>query len=103
MLDQAWDYRAKWRYIGIELGIDKGTLDALNKNNREVEDCLTELISKWLRNTKPRPTRAAMTKALESQFVAGSAAPVIEGMSDCVYCQTVFLKKITDSIGQYSV
>ena len=84
MLDQAWDYRARWRFIGIQLCIDEGTLDALDADNHKVEDCLAGLISKWLRNMKPRPTRAAMTKALESQSVAGSAAPVMEGMQDCI-------------------
>lgn len=84
MLDEAWDYRARWRFIGIELGIDVGTLDALDVNNRKAEDCLTGLISQWLRNRKPQPTRTAMTKALESQSVTGSAAPVKEGMPDCI-------------------
>lgn len=84
MLDQAWDYRAKWRFIGIQLGISEGTLDALDADNHKVEDCLAGLISQWLRNRKPRPTRAAMTKALGSQSVAGSAVPMMEGMPDCI-------------------
>lgn len=80
MIDLAWNYRAKWRFIGIQLGIDQGTLDAIEKNNNEVEDCLSKLVSLWLRGTNPRPTRSAMTKALQSQCVAGSASAASEGI-----------------------
>ena len=31
VLDQTWNYRARWKFIGIELGIDMGTLDAIGK------------------------------------------------------------------------
>ena len=70
VLDLTWNYRAKWKFLGIELGIDIGTLDAIEKNNREVEDCLVQLLSKWLRS---KATRSAMTKALQSRKVTGEA------------------------------
>ena len=73
MLDLTWDYRSRWRLIGIQIGIDVGTLDALDKNHKDVEDCLTGLICHWLRGTNPRPTRIAMLEALESSPVAGGA------------------------------
>ena len=70
MIDMTWPYRASWRQIGIGLGIDTGTLDAIEKNNKKVEDCLTELITGWLRNTEPRLTRAAIAAVLSSKCIA---------------------------------
>ena len=70
MLDLTWDYRASWKLIGIELGIDTGTLNAINLNNKMVEDCLVGMIDHWLRNEKPRPTRDAITMALQSKCVS---------------------------------
>ena len=80
MLDAAWVSRAKWRFIGIELGIDVSTLDAIDHVKKKAEDCLSELIVEWLRRSDPRPTRRAMAKALKSPSVAVSpAALVCEG------------------------
>ena len=78
MLDVAWEYRAKWRFIGIALGFDTGTLDAIEHDKRKAEDCLSELISQWLRRSDPRPTRKAMAEALASPSVAVSPA-ALEG------------------------
>ena len=65
ILDLSFPYRARWSLIGVQLGIDIGTLDAIEANRRKVEDCLTELIKYWLRNTVPKPTRGALTAALQ--------------------------------------
>jgi hypothetical protein len=75
-----WDYRSRWRFIGIELGIDVNTLDAIEMNHRKVEHCLTEFITIWLRRTNPKPTRSAISKALGSQSVLASATTPREGM-----------------------
>lgn len=82
VLHLAWEHRAKWRYIGMELGIDAGTLDAIEANHRKVEDCLTSVINDWLRNGKPRPTMGAITAALQSDRVSratGSCRHIITG------------------------
>ena len=72
MLDLTWNYRARWRFIGIELGIDEGTLDAIHKDNRKVADCLREMITAWLRGctAKSKPSRHAITAALQSGHVS---------------------------------
>ena len=71
VLDSTWDYRASWKIIGIELGVDPGTLDAIGKNNHhKVEDCLVDLLGTWLRG---KATRSAMTKALQSRKVTADA------------------------------
>ena len=75
-----WPHRARWRLIGTELGIDTGTLDAIDANNKKVEGCLNELITGWLRNIKPRPTRAAITAVLNSEHIL-SAAGILSNIS----------------------
>ena len=72
IIDLTWPYRASWKLIGIKLGIDSGTLDAINENNKKVEGCLTELITSWLKNTEPTPTRAAITAVLKSEKVSSA-------------------------------
>ena len=79
VLNLMWDYRSRWRFIGIELGIDVSTLDAIDKDFRKADDCLTELITKWLRCTNPKPTRNAIAKALESWSVVASGTTPSEG------------------------
>ena len=79
VLNLMWDYRSRWKFVGIELGIDVSTLDAIDKDYRKADDCLTELITKWLRRTNPKPTRSAIAKALESQSVVASVATPSEG------------------------
>ena len=73
VLDLTWDYRAKWKFIGTELDIDEGTLDAIDANNKTVEDCLRDMINHWLRNSKPNPTRDAISLALQSKHVSSAA------------------------------
>ena len=73
ILDLTWPNRARWRLIGTELGIDTGTLDAIDANNKKVEGCLDELITVWLRNTQPRPTRTAITDVLKSERISSAA------------------------------
>ena len=79
VLNLTWNYRSRWRFIGIEMGIDVNTLDAIERDHRKAEDCLTELIAIWLRCAKPKPTRSAITRALESPSVVVSAATPSEG------------------------
>ena len=85
MLDLTWDYRSKWKFIGIELGINPGTLDALDADNKKAGQCLSELISLWLRGKSPKPTRSAMVEALQSSCVTGGATPKKEGR--CLACK----------------
>ena len=76
VLDSFWNHRARWRLIGIEIGIDVGTLDAIAKKHNDPEDHIVELIGQWLRGSSPRPTRSTMTTALQSQRVTGGATSV---------------------------
>ena len=68
-----WDYRARWKFIGIQLRIDTGTLDAIEKDCKTVDDCLLKMIKGWLRNS-PRPTvtRESIRVALRSKHVSNA-------------------------------
>ena len=70
--DFFWEFRAEWKTIGVELGIDIATLDSIEKSNvRVVEDCLREMLTRWLRRATPKPTRSAMAAVLKSKPLAG--------------------------------
>ena len=64
---------ARWKFIGLELGFDIGTLEIIDADHRNVEDCLTNLIATWLSNAIPRPTRSAMKAALQTEHVLSGA------------------------------
>jgi hypothetical protein len=76
-----WNCRSRWRFIGIELGIDVNKLDAIEKKHRKVEDCLTELITTWLRRNNPKPTRNAITKVLEFVVEVMESVVASEGIN----------------------
>ena len=88
VLDLTWEYRANWKFIGTELNIKQGDIEAIASNHHKVEDCLREMLCGWLCCTTPRPTRSALSKALRSEHVAhniyiGMAAdPVVTNISN---------------------
>ena len=70
--DYFWDFRAAWKTIGLQLGIDVGTLDSIERTQRwVVDDCLRELLICWLKRGTPNPTRSAMDAVLRSKPLAG--------------------------------
>ena len=70
VLEAVWEARSKWYNIGLKLGTSAGTLDSINKaTNQNPEDCITSMIKDWLNNGKPKPTWAALAKALKSPMV----------------------------------
>ena len=74
-----WDYRARWKFIGIQLDIDTGTLDAIEKDCKTVDDCLLRMIKGWLRNS-PRPTvtRESIRVALQSKHVSNAEGIIMQ-------------------------
>ena len=61
--------RAKWYHIGVQLNLSVGKMDAIRLEFIYNNDCFTEMCSHWLRRVDPRPSWAALTKALESPLV----------------------------------
>ena len=72
VIDALWGYRAKWRLIGIQMGIEPGDLDAIGKSKKEeVDDALYEVTKQWFNKTNPKPNRAMLTAIIESRCIAG--------------------------------
>ena len=65
----AWDARAKWYNIGLELKIDAGTLDAIERDSDRTNDQFRHMLSTWLKRDKLRPTFSLLTKVLCSPTV----------------------------------
>ena len=40
---------AKWKHIGLTLRLDTGQLDAIERDKVNCEDCLTEVLTQWLK------------------------------------------------------
>ena len=61
-----WEARVKWLYIGLELGLNRDTLDAIKKKNPNITDnCFTEMLTVWLKMVNPPPTWSALADALK--------------------------------------
>ena len=65
----AWESRAKWYNVGLALEIDPGTLDVIHGNNRDIDDCFRTMLTSWLKMVRPKPTLAALAKALQSPTI----------------------------------
>jgi hypothetical protein len=62
---------SKWEDIGIELRLDKNTLDAIKKEKINiVGDCLTEMISTYLKRVDPEPSWNAIIQALKTKAIS---------------------------------
>ena len=49
MLNQLHGVRAKWRSIGLQLGLDGGDLDAIEHNHKgDAQRCFEAVINAWL-------------------------------------------------------
>ena len=68
-----WKYRAKWRFVGVELQIKVDDLDAIEIDKRTVGDALLEVIKLWLRRASPKSTRTVLTKVARSPLLVTEA------------------------------
>ena len=75
ILHMTWDYREVWKPIGIELGIHKDVLNAIEDKNSDDMNCLIALIKKWLNGASLTGTaRDALDKTLQSQNIINALA-----------------------------
>ena len=65
----AWEARAQWYNIGLELEIDPGTLDVIEGNNKDINGCFRAMLTTWLKMVRPKPTLTALAEALQSPTV----------------------------------
>ena len=75
----AWDARAKWYNVGLELDIDPGTLDTIKRDNDNSDDRFRAMLMTWLKMVEPKPTWEALAEALRSPTVGcGHLADLIQ-------------------------
>lgn len=59
--------RVNWKNIGIELDIDLGTLNAIEKHRKgDPDECLLDMLNMWLKQVDPPPSWESLAEALES-------------------------------------
>ena len=56
--------RARWDKIGAQLQIDDGTLECMERENKECEDCLRLVLKEWLSQIEPVPCWEAIVGAV---------------------------------------
>ena len=56
--------RARWDKIGAQLQIDDGTLECMERENKECEDCLRLMLKEWLSQIEPVPCWEAIVGAV---------------------------------------
>ena len=81
----AWEARAQWYNIGLELEVDPGTLDVIEGNNKDINNCFRAMLMTWLKMVQPKPTLAALAEALQSPTVGfGHLAEQVLALNDCM-------------------
>ena len=71
-MEAVYPIRAHWQSFGIALGIPHGTIQAVDRNNRNVDDCLRQILSEWLKRNynverHGEPTVAKLCKEVASR------------------------------------
>ena len=56
----------KWYNLGVQLQVPIESLNCIEKENRQMTDCLIEMLVTWLKTTNPPPTWNILTGALKS-------------------------------------
>jgi len=69
VLEELYPARAKWYFIGIELGIPISTLNSIDKPHSTDKDHLCQLLQCWLKGITPHPSLVALIKALRCSGV----------------------------------
>ena len=62
-----WEGRASWYNLGVQLGLDPGTLDAIELDKRgNPGHCLTETLKKWLCSPGLHPSWSSLARSLRA-------------------------------------
>ena len=73
LLQHLWPARSRWRYIGTALGLDIGTLDAIQGSNQyKCDPSFYDMLREWLKwpNTgSPRPSWSGLIDAMNAPSV----------------------------------
>ena len=70
VLNAVCEGRAKWDLIGLQLGLKKGTIDAIERDNQSNSDrCLTATLYKWLCSPDLHPSWSSLARSLRAPSV----------------------------------
>jgi len=47
-LEEVFDAKVKWKFIGLKLGVSNGELDGIELDRSNVDDKLMDTLRKWL-------------------------------------------------------
>ncbi len=62
--------KTKWEFLGLELEIPSEELDAIKKTEcGNFDQCLLEMLKRWLKMNNPSPSWEGLVKALQSPLV----------------------------------
>ena len=65
VFDKLLPLAAEWRNIGVLLDISNDKLQAIKCDEQQVNGCLREMISEWLKSTDPQPTWNNLADAIK--------------------------------------
>ena len=69
-LNAVWEGCAKWDFIGLQLGLKEGTLEAIERGNQSNPDrCLKETLKKWLCSPDLHPSWSSLARSLRAPSV----------------------------------
>ena len=71
LLEDTFDARAKWYFIGLYLNLPSSTLDTMKKDMNTSEESYTEVLKQWLQ--RGEATAKKLVDALESKTVNESS------------------------------
>lgn len=58
---------AHWKMLGLFLGVDKGNLDSIQKENDTMDACMMEMLDFWI-NADPDPSPKKLEDALKECY-----------------------------------
>ena len=64
-----YDVRAKSKILGLVLGLEKSTVDAIGAEYRDPADQLVQVIAEFLEQKEPTPTWRVIVNALRSRLI----------------------------------
>lgn len=77
---------SKWKTIGTLLGIENYILENIKHNEKEADDCLQRMLSKWLKLVNPPPTWRNLIDAVK-KVDEEKASQIRTHIADKVYTQ----------------
>ena len=67
--EELYELRAKWKILGLVLGLRTSTVDAIDVEWRDTADQFIQVIDVFLKQVEPRPTWRVIVNALRSPLI----------------------------------